>query len=170
MRESSHRQKSRILVLANDFHTAKVLVPALATRKTVSRIRGKGRMTEAKGVALLDTSDGNTSGVDGFKSGKYQVLVSTDSDVSNLWDSRHLISTVVNYDFPAHLGLYTNRAGYMGYCGDAARKCEVISIFTPSKANLLQAPHLVQFLKENGEEVPDDLQDIANLVVSAVDE
>lgn len=48
------------------------------------------------------------------------MLITTDKDVSALWDMRGLVGTIINYDFPKHMGLYHNRASYIGNKGIAS--------------------------------------------------
>ena len=62
-----------MVIFTNDFPAAKSLLPALTTKKTqVSHTRGKGRLSEPKGVGLLRSEDSEDT-VSSFKSGKYQV-------------------------------------------------------------------------------------------------
>ena len=95
-----------------------------------------------------------------------QTLITNDSDSAVLWDTRNAITTVINYDFPKHLGIYTNRASLIGVTAPKGqeRTCEVVSVFTPSQANVAQAPHLVKYLRQQNQEVPETLQEIASLV------
>jgi hypothetical protein len=128
----------------------------------VVRAHDTGRLKETKGVTLLDNTDAAANALDGFRSGKYGVLITTDADVSALWDMRGLVGTVINYDFPKHMGLYRNRASYVGHVG--CKEAAVVSLFSPSKANVALSPEFVGMLKDQGHPVPDTLSQIAQMM------
>ena len=162
---SGQRNKPKVIILANTFETAKALVPEIAklTKKAVIRSRGKGRLAETKGVVLLNNKETDVA-VDGFKSGKYNLLVTTDADLTHLWELRGIITTVVNYDLPKDMKMFRHRARFA-----ANKRAEgvrtVVSLFTPSVRDVALAPELADYIL-NGpskDELPPTFLQIADM-------
>ncbi|MFZ6014768.1 MAG: DEAD/DEAH box helicase [Patescibacteria group bacterium] len=72
--------------------------------------------------------------LDGFKSGKYRILVATDIAARGL-DIKG-IELVINYDLPEHAEDYVHRIGRTGRAGAAGL---AISIATPDQRSLVEA-------------------------------
>merc|ERR1712176_1017083 len=90
-----------------------------------------------------------------FKTGKSPILVATDVAARGLdvKDIKH----VVNYDFPGQIEDYVHRIGRTGRAGASGN---AYTFFTSEKAKM--AKPLLQILREAGQQIPGDLQQMAN--------
>jgi hypothetical protein len=137
-KQSGQRQKSKIIVLVNNFESAKALVPAIATKKSITKSKGrfitgsKGRVVESKGVVLLNKKD-TESAMEGFKSGKFNILVTTEADLSVLWEMRKMISMVR----PRYLHPSPSWCTPLPLMSDKCRSLQLVTSFPQSSADSL---------------------------------
>ncbi|HEX9861536.1 MAG TPA: DEAD/DEAH box helicase, partial [Nitrospirota bacterium] len=80
------------------------------------------------------TQNNRQEALDGFKNGKYQVLVATDIAARGIDVSR--ISHVINYDMPDTAEAYTHR---IGRTGRAAKTGDAFTLVTPEDAAMVHA-------------------------------
>ncbi|KQS30482.1 putative ATP-dependent RNA helicase CG14443 [Drosophila erecta] len=91
-----------------------------------------------------------------FRNGAYNIIVATDMT----WRGLDVpgIRYVINYDFPSTIEGYVQRLVRTG-CLSRSRNCEAISFFT--KANCKLSMEVVDFLKNNKQEIGPDLLQMA---------
>ncbi len=134
---ASHLKKALLLKLLGTTRTDSVLV----FTRTKHRARQLGEKL-AKAGFRSTSLQGNLSqsrrqaAMNGFKSGKYQVLVATDIaargiDVSN-------VSHVINYDMPNTPETYIHR---IGRTGRAERSGEALTLITTDDRQMVKAIH-----------------------------
>jgi ATP-dependent RNA helicase RhlE len=107
--------------------------PVLLFTRTKRRARQVARsLRKARKAAVEIHSDRSLSqrkeALDGFKSGKYRILVATDIAARGI--DVHGIELVINYDLPDDPGSYVHRIGRTGRAGMEGR---AISLATPDQ-------------------------------------
>jgi superfamily II DNA/RNA helicase len=136
---AQHLKTALLLKLLGDTRTEAVLV-FTRTKHRAKQLCGKLAKAGFRSASL----QGNLSqskrqdAMDGFKVGKYQVLVATDIasrgiDVSN-------VSHVINYDMPSTPEIYIHR---IGRTGRAERSGEAFTLITDEDRQMVSAIHRV---------------------------
>ncbi|MBU2566530.1 DEAD/DEAH box helicase [Patescibacteria group bacterium] len=126
--------KTKLLERILDEHRGSVLVfirTKYAAKKLARSVRNMGyTATEIHSERSLSQ---RRASLDGFKSGKFRIMVATDIAARGL-DVKD-IEVVVNYDLPEHAEDYVHRIGRTGRAG---RKGIAISIATPAQRKLVE--------------------------------
>ena len=119
----SQTETESVIVFTRTKHRAKSLGEKLckAGYQTASL---QGNLSQARRQAALD----------GFRTGKFQILVATDIAARGIDVSR--VSHVINYDIPATPEAYIHR---IGRTGRAARKGEAFTLVTTDDADMVCA-------------------------------
>jgi ATP-dependent RNA helicase RhlE len=112
-----------VLVFARTKHRAKRLGEQLA-REGYSVTSLQGNLAQNRRQAALD----------GFRDGKYQILVATDIAARGIDVTR--VSHVINYDIPDTTDAYTHR---IGRTGRAARTGDAFTLVTEADADTVRA-------------------------------
>jgi ATP-dependent RNA helicase DDX5/DBP2 len=103
-----------------------------------------------------DKSQGRRDSVlNNFRSGRVPILVAT--DVASRGLDVDDIKIVINYDFPGTIEDYIHRIGRTGRRG---RSGKAYSFFTEDDGRMSR--ELTKVLKEAGQNIPDDLEDLQN--------
>lgn len=114
---------------------AKYAGPTLVFTRTKSKASRVTRMVRGLGVRVAELHSDRSMGqrmqaIDGFKLGRYRVLVATDVAARGI-DVRN-IELVVNYDLPDDIENYVHRIGRTGRAGKDGR---AISFAVPQQVN-----------------------------------
>lgn len=136
---AQHLKTTLLLKLLGDTSSESVLV-FTRTKHKAKQLSGKLAKAGFRAASL----QGNLSqskrqdAMDGFKTGKYQVLVATDIaargiDVSN-------VSHVINYDMPSTPEIYIHR---IGRTGRAERSGEAFTLITDDDRQMVKAIHRI---------------------------
>lgn len=97
------------------------------------------------------TQDKRESTIENYKAGKYRILVATDLAGRGL-DIKG-IKYVINFDCPKNIETYIHRSGRTGRAG---KRGTCITFLTGSNEGIFY--DLVNFVKQNGQDVPYDLE------------
>jgi ATP-dependent RNA helicase RhlE len=130
-----HLKTSLLIALLNQTDTGSVLV----FTRTKHRAKRVGQQLEKYGFRATSLQ-GNLSqnkrqaALDGFRDGRYQILVATDIAARGLDVSR--ISHVINYDIPDTVDAYTHR---IGRTGRAERSGDAFTLVTDEDADMIRS-------------------------------
>lgn len=141
---SEESEDPRILIFVNTKRFADMLLIQLMRNRTKAIAMHGDRSQKQRDDALRL-----------FKDRLCNVMIATDVAARGLDISD--ISHVVNYDFPTNIEDYIHR---IGRTARHEKKGVSLSFFTTHDASL--ARKLLSILRETGQEVPDDLTEIAN--------
>lgn len=121
------------LLQRTEFHSCIVFT---STKIAADRVAAK--LAEMKQPAAVMHSDRSqkerTEALEGFKSGKYEVLVATDVAARGL--DIQGVSHVINYDVPGHPEDYVHR---IGRTGRAQQEGDAFTIFTAEEVDTVRA-------------------------------
>jgi len=132
---AQHLKTALLLKLLSSTHTRSVLIFA----RTKHRAKSLGQKLVAAGYRSASLQ-GNLSQtrrratLDGFRDGKFQILVATDIAARGIDVTR--ISHVINYDIPATPEAYIHR---IGRTGRATRSGEAFTLVTGEDRNMVRA-------------------------------
>jgi ATP-dependent RNA helicase RhlE len=118
-----HTDTESVLIFARTKHRAKRLGEQL-DRAGYSVASLQGNLSQNRRQAALD----------GFRDGKYQILVATDIAARGIDVAQ--ISHVINYDMPDTADAYTHR---IGRTGRAARTGDAFTLYTEEDADMVRA-------------------------------
>lgn len=118
-----HTDTESVLIFARTKHRAKRLGEQL-DREGYSVTSLQGNLSQSRRQAALD----------GFRDGKYQILVATDIAARGIDVTR--ISHVINYDMPDTADAYTHR---IGRTGRAAKTGDAFTLVTNDDADMVRA-------------------------------
>jgi ATP-dependent RNA helicase RhlE len=118
-----HTDTESVLIFARTKHRAKRLGEQL-DREGYSVASLQGNLSQNRRQAALD----------GFRDGKYQILVATDIAARGIDVAQ--ISHVINYDMPDTADAYTHR---IGRTGRAARTGDAFTLYTEEDADMVRA-------------------------------
>ena len=132
----AHSQKTPVLLgLLKEFDAESILI------FTRTKHRAKGLASKLSNAGFKVTSlQGNLSqgqrkrAMDGFRHGRYQILVATDIAARGIDISS--ISHVINFDIPETTEAYTHR---IGRTGRASRSGDAITLVTPQDRSKIRA-------------------------------
>lgn len=134
----AHHLKAALLMkLLDDAHTEAVLI-FTRTKHRAKQLGGKLLKAGYRSTSL----QGNLSqarrqeAINGFKSGKYQVLVATDIAARGIDVAK--VSHVINFDMPATAETYIHR---IGRTGRAERSGEAFTLITTEDQPMVKAIH-----------------------------
>lgn len=157
---SKDRNLSNILIelKENKKIKEKIIVFALY-KKESSRVESYLQRLGYKAVALNGdkSQKDREEALDSFLKGKSNILVATDVASRGL-DIKN-VTTVINYTFPLTIEDYVHRIGRTGRAGKEGKS---ITFFTFHEKHL--AGSLQNVLRENDQEIPDDLKKFGNSV------
>ncbi len=132
---ASHLKTSLLMELLKHTDTESVLIFA----RTKHRAKRLGENLDEAGYSVTSLQ-GNLSqnrrqaALDGFRDGKYQILVATDIAARGIDVTR--ISHVINYDVPDTADAYTHR---IGRTGRAAKTGDAFTLITNDDADMVRA-------------------------------
>ena len=132
---AQHLKTALLLKLLGNTHTKSVLV----FTRTKHRAKNLGKKLVASGYRSASLQ-GNLSqkrrqaALDGFRDGKYQILVATDIAARGIDVTR--ISHVINYDIPSTAEAYIHR---IGRTGRATHNGEAFTLVTKEDRAMVQA-------------------------------
>ena len=161
VREKDSRFKRLLELLGVWVDKGRILV-FVDTQKTCDLLWEELSKAGYKGLPLhggVDQSDRH-SFIEQFKKGEVDLLVATSVAARGL-DVKNL-KLVVNFDCPNHLEDYVHRAGRTGRAG---AKGTAVTFITPEQS--MYAPDLVKALKDSKQEIPEDLQQLADAQMKA---
>lgn len=132
---ASHLKTPLLMGLLDHTDTESVLVFA----RTKHRVKRLGEQLDKAGYSVTSLQ-GNLSqtrrqaALDGFRDGKYQILIATDIAARGIDVTR--ISHVINYDMPDTTDAYTHR---IGRTGRAAKTGDAFTLITGEDAEMVRA-------------------------------
>ncbi len=130
-----HHLKNRLLIKLLDLTEPKSVLIFTRTKHRARNLLKKIKRTEYKATSLHgDRTQGQRrQALNGFKQGKYQIMVATDIAARGL--DINGISHVINFDMPATADAYIHR---IGRTGRAQRTGEAFTFMTPDDLALVQ--------------------------------
>jgi ATP-dependent RNA helicase RhlE len=130
-----HLKTPFLLKLLRNIESESVLV-FTRTKQRAKRVTDKLQKDGFKATPLQGnmTQGRRRESLDGFKSGKYRILVATDIAARGVDVSS--ISHVINYDMPDTADAYTHR---VGRTGRAARTGEAFTLVTPADRSAVRS-------------------------------
>jgi len=130
-----HHLKNRLLIKLLDQTDTKSILIFTRTKHRAQNLLKKIKRTQYKATSLHgDRTQGQRrQALNGFKSGKYQIMVATDIAARGL--DIDGISHVINFDMPATADAYIHR---IGRTGRAHRTGEAFTFMTPDDLALVQ--------------------------------
>ena len=130
-----HHLKDRLLIKLLDQTDTKSILIFTRTKHRAQNLLKNIKRTQYKATSLHgDRTQGQRSqALNGFKNGKYQIMVATDIAARGL--DIDGISHVINYDMPATAEAYIHR---IGRTGRAQRTGEAYTFMTPDDLALVQ--------------------------------
>jgi len=129
-----HLKTSLLMKLIEGTKTESVLVFARTKHRTTSVATKMKRAGFAVASLQGDLSQNRRqAAIEGFRSGKYRILVATDIAARGIDVNR--ISHVINYDMPDTVDAYTHR---IGRTGRAAKTGDAFTLVTPQDRSFLR--------------------------------
>jgi len=146
-----HLKRGLLIKLLEQTDTNSVLI----FTRTKHRAKKLARQIERTGYKVTSLHGNRTQGqrrsaLNGFKQGKYQIMVATDIAARGLDIDR--ISHVINYDMPDTADAYINR---IGRTGRAKRTGEAFTLITPDDHELVQKIEKIMKQKLPRKTLPD---------------
>ncbi|MFA5203273.1 MAG: DEAD/DEAH box helicase [Lentisphaeria bacterium] len=132
---AQHLKSALLLELLKITDTGSVLI-FTRTKHRARRVGDQLQKAGHKATSLQGNLSQNRreEAMDGFRSGKYQILVATDIAARGIDVSS--ISHVINFDIPDTVEAYTHR---IGRAGRAARTGDAFTLITPDDTGLVRA-------------------------------
>jgi superfamily II DNA/RNA helicase len=146
-----HTSAGPVLVFTRTKHRARQLCEKLA-KSGFRSTSLQGNLSQAR----------RQDAMNGFKSGKYQVLVAT--DIASRGIDVAGISHVINYDMPATPEIYIHR---IGRTGRAERSGEAFSLVTDEDRQMVKAIHRMVGMPVERRTLPDFDYQIPRLISTA---
>ena len=130
-----HHLKNRLLIELLDQTDTKSILVFTRTKHRAQNLLKKIKRTKYKATSLHgDRTQGQRrQALNGFKDGRYQIMVATDIAARGL--DIDGISHVINFDMPATADAYIHR---IGRTGRAQRSGEAFTFVTPDDLDLVQ--------------------------------
>jgi ATP-dependent RNA helicase RhlE len=147
-----HHLKNRLLIKLLDQTDTKSILVFTRTKHRAQNLLKKIKRTKYKATSMHgDRTQGQRrQALNGFKSGKYQIMVATDIAARGL--DIDGISHVINFDMPGTADAYIHR---IGRTGRAQRTGEAFTFVTPDDLSLVQKIEKIMKQKLPRKTLPD---------------